>query len=112
MSRRLSSNPAIVWASSAPPVTRPGHHFGRLDDGTRKHVDQILCEAPDCRWLSEQLVRVQVDAAVVAVAEIKVPVEHQHFVLLEIFEGFLANLVSSVHGSPKGSGVIQRRTLS
>jgi hypothetical protein len=41
--------------------------------------------------------RVQIEAAVIAVPEIEMPVEHEHFIALEIFEGFLANLVSFVH---------------
>ena len=84
MARRLSSRPAIVCASSAPPVTGPATTSVCVDDRRRQDVEQILREAPDRRRVAEQLVRVQVDAAVIAVAEVEVPVEHQHFVLLQI----------------------------
>ena len=50
--------------------------------------------------------RVQIDAAVVAIPEIEVPVEHQHLVALQILERFLPNLFLSIHMRVRGSEVI------
>ena len=41
--------------------------------------------------------RIQVHPAVIAVAEIEVPIQHQHFVPLQILERLLTNLVLSIH---------------
>ena len=86
-----------------------GDDFSRVENGAWKNVDQILGKAPDRRRLSEKLMRVQVDTAVIAVAEIEVPVEHQHLVALQILESFLANVVSFVHASPAVVTVSSRR---
>src|SRR5688572_31605298 len=47
--------------------------------------------------LFRSLMRIEVDRTVVSVAEIEVPVEHQHFVPLQIGERLVANLFPSVH---------------
>ena len=39
----------------------------------------------------------------IAVSEIEVPVDHEHFITLQILEGFLANLVSFVHAALLGN---------
>src|SRR6185436_1214114 len=81
---------------------RARHHVGLPQELRWQKVDQILRETPDDRRLTEQLMRVQVDAPVVAVAEIEVAVAHQHVVLLQFAERFLAYLVSFAHSSPGG----------
>ena len=40
---------------------------------------------------------VEIHTAVIAVPEIEVPIEHQHFVALQILERLLASLVPSIH---------------
>ena len=47
--------------------------------------------------MAEQLVRVQVDAAVIAVAVVEVPVDHQDLGLLQILQRLLAKLRAFVH---------------
>jgi len=74
---------------------RAGHHVGLSQELRRQDVDQILREAPDDGRLTEQLMRVQVDTPVVAVAEVEVAVAHQHVVLLQLAQRLLAYLVSS-----------------
>src|SRR5438552_3156422 len=54
--------------------------------------------------MAEELVRVQVDAAVVAVPEIEVAVEHQHLMLLQVVERARANVVESGHSRTAQSG--------
>jgi hypothetical protein len=76
---------------------RPGYDLGRVEDRGRQDVEKVLSEPPDGRGISEELMRIQIEAAVIAVPEIEMPVEHEHFIALEIFEGFLSNLVSFVH---------------
>src|SRR5687768_878901 len=55
---------------------RAGHDFGLLDELGRHHIDQILRDTPDRRRPLEQLVRIQVQLAVKAVAVIKVAFHH------------------------------------
>ena len=62
----------MVCASSAPPVAGPATTSVRSTKLRRQDVDQVLRESPDRRRISEQLVRVQVDAAVVTVAVVEV----------------------------------------
>src|SRR4029077_6914941 len=69
-------------------------------------VDQVLREAPDRRRVAEQLVRVQVDAAGIAVAVVEVPVDHQDLGLPQILQRFLAQFRSFIHSS---SGNLERR---
>ena len=95
--RRPSSRPAIVCASSAPPRTGPATTSVGANDVVRQDVDQILPEPPDQRRLPEDPVRIQIDAAVVAVAVVEVPVEHEHFELLKVRERLLAQIVSTRH---------------
>jgi hypothetical protein len=47
--------------------------------------------------MAEQLMRVQVGAAVIAVAVVEVAVDHQDLGLLEVLEGFLSKLGAFVH---------------
>ena len=79
---------------------RPGDDLGQLHEVARHQIDQILREAPDRRWMPEQLVRVQVDAPVIAVAVVEMPVEHQDLRLLQVLQRLLAYLSASVHDSP------------
>ena len=72
---------------------RPGDDLGLLEQLARQDVEQILREPPDRRRIAEQLVRVQVDAAVKAVAVIEVPVLHQHFDVLQLLQRLPAQLV-------------------
>ena len=69
-----------MCASSAPPVAGPATTSVCSSTDAGQHVEQILREAPDRRRMAEQLMRIEVHAAVIAVAEIEVPVEHQHLV--------------------------------
>jgi hypothetical protein len=56
---------------------RPCHHFRRLHDLGRQQIDQVLRKSPDRRRVAEQLVRIEVDAAVIAVAVVEMPIQHQ-----------------------------------
>ena len=56
---------------------RASHHFRRLYELDRQQIDQVLRKSPDGRRMAEQLVRVEIDTAVIAVAVIEVPVQHQ-----------------------------------
>src|SRR6185436_10184439 len=82
-----------------------GDYLGRLDDRRRQHVEQILSEPPDGRGVAEQLVRIQVQRAVEAVAEVEVPVQHQDFVLLEIPDRLFADFVLPCHRARCASGL-------
>ena len=84
---------------------RARYDLSRFENGAGQHVDQILREAPDRRRLPEELMWIEIHTAVIAVPEIEVPIEHQHFVVLQILERLLASLVLSIHVC-KGSGVI------
>ena len=83
-----------------PAGDRPGDDLGALDELARHHVEEILRESPDRRRMTEQLMRVQVDAAVVTVAVVEVPVHHQDPRLLQVPEGFLSKLGAFVHSNP------------
>src|SRR2546428_6460612 len=72
-----------------------GHDVGRLEERAREHVQQILRETPDDRRVPQQLMRVQVDAPVPVVAEIEMPVEHEHLVVLQVLERLFSDLVST-----------------
>ena len=61
---------------------RAGDDLRLLEQIAGQNLEQILREAPDRRGMAEQLVRIQVDAPVEAVAVVEVPVAHQHFELL------------------------------
>jgi hypothetical protein len=78
----------------------PGDHLGRLHDVGRQDVDEVLSESPDRGRMPEQLVRVQVHTSVVSVAVVEVPVDHQDFELLQVFQRTLATLGSSIHQNP------------
>ena len=69
---------------------RPGDDLGHQLQIARDHVEQILGQPPDRRRMPEQLVRVQVDAAVEAVAVVEVPVGHQDPERLHVLAGALA----------------------
>src|SRR5688572_25505875 len=84
---------------------RAGDDLRLLDDRRRQHVQQILREPPDRRRVAEQLVGVEVEAPVVTVAEVEVPIDHQHFVLLQIVQRLLADLVSTAHMLSRASGL-------
>ena len=62
---------------------RARHDFGDAEQVTRQHVQQVLCEPPDRRRVQEQLMRIQVGAAVVAVAVVVVAGLHQDADFLE-----------------------------
>ena len=89
--RRPSSSPASVCANSAPPITGPATTSVLATIGSGSTLDQILREAPDERRLPENAVRIQVHAAVIAVAVVEVPVEHEHVVFAQIGQRGLAN---------------------
>ena len=76
----------MVCASSAPPVTGPATTVTCSAIAGRQHVDQVLRHAPDRRRIAEQLVRVQIEAAVVAVAVVEVPLHH-HFEAPQVLHG-------------------------
>ena len=71
---------------------RAGHDFGALHELGRQEIDQVLREAPDGRRMAKQLVRVEIHAAVVAVAVVEMAVDHQDLGLLQVLQRFLANL--------------------
>ena len=60
-------------------------------------LDEILGEPPDQRRMPEDPVRIEIDGTVKPVAVIKVPVEHEHFVLAKIPQGVAAQFLSPVH---------------
>jgi hypothetical protein len=84
---------------------RPRHEIRLRDERRRQQVDEILREAPDRGRVAEQLVRVDVNAAVVAVAVVEVPVDHQHFKPLQVLERTAADVVGSAHCGSIPSGV-------
>jgi hypothetical protein len=63
----------------------------------RQDVEQVLGKTPDRRRVPEQLMRVQIQRAVIAVAEIEVPVQHQHLVPLQFGQCLRANVVPTCH---------------
>ena len=71
---------------------RPGDDLRLLDEVRRHHVDQVLRDPPDRRRKLEQLVRIQIQPAVEAIAVIEVAF-HDHLEALEVLEGAGANLV-------------------
>ena len=60
-------------------------------------IEQILREPPDRRRVTEQLVRIQIDAAVEAVAVVEVAVPHQHFELFQLSQRLLAQFILTIH---------------
>jgi hypothetical protein len=76
---------------------RPRNHLGLVEHRRGQHVEQVLREAPYGGRLPQQLVRIQVDAPMVAVAEIEVAVQHQHLVRLQFLQRLIADLFSSIH---------------
>jgi hypothetical protein len=77
---------------------RAGHDVGPREELRRQHVEQVLREPPDRRRMEEQLVRIEVDAPVEAVAVVEVAVAHQHFELLQLPERLAAQIVLTSHG--------------
>ncbi len=65
-------------------MTGPATTSVAVNDRLGQHVDAVLGEPPDQRRLPEDPVRVQVHAAVISVAVVEVPVEHEHFVFLKL----------------------------
>src|SRR5688572_12569137 len=76
---------------------RTGDHVSLDQNRRRQHLDQILGKTPDAGWMTEKLMRMQVDLSVIAVAEVEVPIQHQHFVFLKVLQGLLSDLVDSLH---------------
>src|SRR3954452_8988979 len=76
---------------------RTGDDFRRLDELGRQDVQKILGKAPDGRRMSKQLMWIEVDAPVIAVAVVEMPVDHQDLQLLQILQRFLAKLSALVH---------------
>ena len=72
-----------------------GHHIGFRDDRLRQQLDQVLRKPPDQRRLPEDAMRIQIDPAVIPVAEVEVPVEHEHVVLAQIGQRGLAQLIAT-----------------
>src|SRR5687768_1523025 len=73
------------------------HNFGVLDEVRRHHVDQILRDAPDRRRPLKQLMRVEIEIAVEAIAVVEVALHH-HFEPAQVFERAGADLiVTRVH---------------
>ena len=68
----------------------PGDDLGLERDLARQDVEQILREPPDRRRRAKELVRVQIDAAVIAVAVVEVTVGHEHAERLHVLAGALA----------------------
>ena len=79
----------------------PGHHFDALEQRPRQHINQILSESPDRRGIPEELMGIEIDAAVVPVAVVEMAVDHQHARVLEILQGFGAKLPLFVHVGPQ-----------
>ena len=80
--RRPSSRPASVCASSAPPMTGPATTSVCSSRSPGSTSSRSCASRQIVDGMAEQLVRVQVDAPVEAVAVVEVPVAHQHFELL------------------------------
>ena len=97
--RRMRHRPAAV-EQARHRVRQQRAAGGRAGDDLRAcsmksagmHVDQILRHAPDRRRILKQLVRIQVQLAVKAVAVIEVAFHH-HFEPAQIFERARANFV-------------------
>ena len=70
------------------PVRRYGHQ-----------VDEILRESPDRGRVPEQLMRVEIEAPVIAIPEIEVAIQHQHLELLQVLQRLVADLVLFAHQS-------------
>ncbi len=80
-----------------------GHHFRPFNERRRQKVDEVLGEPPDERWLLEELMGIQVDLTVIAVAIVEVPINPQHVIPLEISERLCAHFVvvdRTGHGWP------------
>ena len=80
-----------------------GHHLCPFNERRRQEVDEVLGESPDERWLLEELMGIQVDLAVIAIAIVEVPINPQHVIPLEISECFGSHLVvvgRTGHGWP------------
>ena len=90
---------------------RPDHDLGGLDNRWREHVEQVLGETPDRRGIPKELMRIQIDRTVESVPEIEVPIEHQHFVLLQVLQRLLAYLVSSVHNESRSRSNSSTRSM-
>src|SRR5689334_20327301 len=84
---------------------RPRDDFRGFEDRAREDIQQILREAPDRRWITEQLMRIDVHPSVVTVAVIEVAVQHQHLMLLQLRQRAFTNFVYSSHGSSHGIGL-------
>jgi hypothetical protein len=76
---------------------RTGDHFGALHEIARHQIDEVLGKAPDRRRGSKELVRVEVDASVVAVPVVEVAVDHQHPRLPQVVQRLLAQFRAFVH---------------
>ena len=61
---------------------RSGDDFRLLEQLAGQTVEQVLRQPPDRRRMPEQLMRIQIDAAVKPVAVVEVAVAHEHFELL------------------------------
>src|SRR5262249_61590689 len=91
---------------------RAGDDFGSLHQIGGHEIDEILREPPDRRRVAEELVRVEVHAAVVAVAVVEVAVEHEHLRMLEVLQCPFAELRALVHQSPIARTKPSRSMLS
>ena len=98
----------MVCASNAPPVAGPATISVCVDEIRRHDVDQILRHPPDRRRKLKQLVRIQVQLAVKAVAVIEVAFHHD-LEPAQILEGAGAHFVVT---SVAGVYVIARTTLA
>ena len=106
-----------MCASSAPPITGPATTSVDATIVVGQDVDQILREPPDERRLPEDAVRIQIHAAVVAVAVVEVPVEHEHFELLQrcrapagaVRRGCVSSVLGLGHSSGRRSPGSRRR---
>ena len=75
--------------------------YGALDDyqnfSKKTIVEKILRELPDRRRIAEELVRVEVRPAVIAVSVLKVPTEHEHLGVAELLKRVRADFFQSSH---------------
>ena len=72
----------------------------KLNEIARQDVDEILREAPDRRGMAEQLMWVQVDASVIPVPIVEVPLNHQHPGFLQVLQCLLPDIRLSIHRTP------------
>ena len=76
---------------------RSRHDVGLFEQLRGQHVEQILRQAPDGRRMPEQLMGIQVDAAVEPIVIVEVPIAHEDFEGLQLLERQLTRILETSH---------------